>query len=84
MEGGEHGKSQPPSSKDNTDMEGRKNHMKDQKKKITRKKKRFKRKKFDKEKTCDEFMALCPTVDIKIDSPQAVKVRMALSFIYFP
>ena len=76
-------------------MEGRKNDMRDQKKKITRKEKRSKREKFDKEKTFkmlekkvslskeeiaknyDDFMALCPTGEMKIRSPQAVKIETA-------
>ena len=31
----------------------------------------------------DDFIALCPTWEMKIQSPQAVKVEKALSFIYF-
>ena len=31
----------------------------------------------------DDFMALCPTGEMKIHSPQAVKVEKALSVIYF-
>ena len=58
LEGGKHEKSP---SKGNTDMEGRRKDMKDQRNKITRKEKRFKREKLDKEKT---FKMLEKTVSL--------------------